>query len=113
MLCATGSRVGQTFSEAKQAFDLIETRMDDTTMPLDIRGKERADASQRLIDARFAFVDHKAPCKGMFTKLMCKHLLRQIARALLKAKKWSADSARKIGVFKQLRKVLISREGDT
>jgi hypothetical protein len=63
MLCADGDRLGQEFAEAKQVFDVAETRRPAGTSPIEVRSKEQSDASEKVVHARFAFVNHKAGCK--------------------------------------------------
>jgi hypothetical protein len=62
MFCADGDRLDQELAEARQVFDMAETRRHAGTSPIEAF-KEDADASEKLVFARFAFVNHKAGCK--------------------------------------------------
>lgn len=63
MFCAYGDRLGRNLNEAREAFDIAETQSCAATYPLEARSKERTDAGRKLVDARFAFVVHKAGCE--------------------------------------------------
>jgi hypothetical protein len=63
MLCADGDRLGQELAEARQVSDMAETQRHAGTSPIEGRIKEQPDASEKLVYARFAFVNHKAGCK--------------------------------------------------
>jgi hypothetical protein len=63
MLCADGNRLGQELVEARQVFDAAETDRPAETSSIEVRIKEQARARQKLSNARFAFVNHRAACK--------------------------------------------------
>jgi hypothetical protein len=62
MLCAHGDRLDQELAEARQVFDMAENHRHAGTSPIEAF-KEEADASEKFVYARFAFVNHKAGCK--------------------------------------------------
>jgi hypothetical protein len=55
--------LGHALDGARQVFDVAETQCLAGSFPIQSRSKEQIDASETLVLARFAFVDHKAGCK--------------------------------------------------